>query len=81
MLTYPERLAEAYRRRLPPETRAQRTPLATIEDQSSQGRQGVARLSDSEAECLMDKAECAPRIPRLRPRLARLAEPGQALAE
>jgi site-specific DNA recombinase len=47
LLTHPERLAEAYRRRLQPETRATRTPLATIEDQISKGRQGVARLIDS----------------------------------
>ena len=47
LLTHPERLAEEYRRRLQPETRAKRTPLATIEDQISKVRQGVARLIDS----------------------------------
>jgi site-specific DNA recombinase len=46
LVTHPERLAEASRRRLQPETRATRTPLATIEDQIRQGRQGVARLID-----------------------------------
>jgi site-specific DNA recombinase len=46
LVPHPERLAEAYRRRLQPAPRAQRTPLATIEDQISQGRQGVARLID-----------------------------------
>jgi site-specific DNA recombinase len=81
LLTHPERLAEEYRRRLQPETRAKRTPLATSEDQISKGRQGVARLIDSYAESLIDKSECEPRIPRLRQRLARLEEPRQALAE
>jgi hypothetical protein len=47
LVTHPERLAEEYRCRLQPETRAKRTPLATIEDQISKGRQGVARLIDS----------------------------------
>jgi len=44
LLTHPERLAEAYRRRLQPETRPKHTPLATIEDQISKARQGVARV-------------------------------------
>jgi site-specific DNA recombinase len=81
LLTHPERLAEEYRRRLQPETRAKRTPLATMEDQISKGRQGVARLIDSYAESLIDKAEFEPRITRLRPRLARLEEQRQALAD
>jgi site-specific DNA recombinase len=81
LLTHPERLAEEYRRRLQPETRAKRTPLATIEDQISKVRQGVARLIDSYAESLIDKSEFEPRITRLRQRLARLEEQRQALAE
>jgi len=81
LLTHPERLAEEYRRRLQPEPRAKRTPLATIEDQISKGRQGVARLIDSYAEGLIDKAEFEPRLTRLRQRLARLEEQRQALAE
>src|SRR5262245_11475425 len=81
LLTHPERLAEEYRRRLQPETRATRTPLATIEDQISKGRQGVARLIDSYAESLIDKSEFEPRITRLRQRLARLEEQRQALAD
>jgi site-specific DNA recombinase len=81
LLAHPERLAEEYRRRLQPETRAKRTPLATIEDQISKGRQGVARLIDSYAESLIDKSEFEPRITRLRQRLARLEEQRQALAE
>jgi site-specific DNA recombinase len=81
LLTHPERLAEEYRRRLQPETRTNRTPLATIEDQISKGRQGVARLIDSYAESLIDKSEFEPRITRLRQRLARLEAQRQALAE
>jgi site-specific DNA recombinase len=81
LLTHPERLAEEYRRRLQPETRAKRTPLATIEDQISKVRQGVARLIDSYAESLIDKSEFEPRLTRLRQRLARLEEQRQALAE
>lgn len=81
VLTHPERLAEEYRRRLQPEARAKRTPLATVEAQISKLRQGVARLIDSYAESLIDKSEFEPRITRLRPRLARLEEQRQALAD
>jgi site-specific DNA recombinase len=81
LLTHPERLAEEYRRRLQPETRTKRTPLATIEGQISKLRQGVARLIDSYAESLIDKSEFEPRITRLRQRLARLEEQRQALAD
>ena len=80
LLPHPERRAAAYRRRLQPETRATRPPLAPLEDQRSQGRQGVARLSDSAAASLRDQAEGAPRIPRLRQRLARREEQRQAWA-
>src|SRR5262249_33560837 len=81
LLTHPERLAKEARRRCQPATRTTRTPLATIEDQISKGRQGVARLIDSYAESLIDKAEFEPRITRLRQRLARLEAQRQALAE
>ena len=81
LLTHPERLAEAYRRRLQPETHAKRPPLATVEGQIGQRRQGVARLIDSYAEGLIDKGEFEPRVTRLRQRLARLEEQRQALAD
>src|SRR5262249_37493585 len=61
LLPPPERLAEAYRRRLQPETRPNRTPLATIEAQISKGRQGVARVIDSYAESRIDQSEFEPR--------------------
>jgi site-specific DNA recombinase len=81
LLTHPERLAEEYRRRLQPESRAKRTPLATVEGQSSKLRQGIARLIDSYAEGLIDKQEFEPRITRLRQRLARVEAQRQALAD
>ena len=81
LLAHPERLAEADRRRLQPETRTQRTPLTTVEGQISKLRQGVARLIDRSAEGLIDKGECEPRVTRLRQRLARVEAQRQALAE
>jgi len=81
LLAHPERLAEAYRRRLPPETRAKRPSLATVKAQIGKLRQGVARLIDRYAEGLIDKDEFEPRIPRLRQRLARLAAQRQAGAD
>jgi site-specific DNA recombinase len=81
LLTHPERLAEEYRRRLQPETRAKRTPLTTVGGQIGKLRQGVARLIDSYAEGLIDKGEFEPRVTRLRQRLARLEEQRQALAD
>jgi site-specific DNA recombinase len=81
VLAHPERLAEEYRRRLQPETHTRRPSLTTVEGQMSQVRQGIARLIDSYAASLIDKHAFAPRIPRLRQRLARLEEPRQALAD
>ena len=43
LLAHPERLAEEYRRRLQPETGANRPPLATVEEQLATRRHGVAR--------------------------------------
>jgi site-specific DNA recombinase len=81
LLAHPERLAEEYRRRLQPDTRAQRTTLATIEAQLGKLRQGVARLIDSYAEGLLEKHEFEPRITRLRQRLTHLDEQRQQLAD
>jgi len=81
LLAHPERLAEEYRRRLQPETRANRPSLAPVEAQIGTLRQGVARLIDSYAEGLIDKDEFEPRMTRLRQRLARLDEPRQAGAD
>src|SRR5438093_1043650 len=81
LLAHPERLAEEYRRRLQPETRIPRTPLAALEEQLGKLRQGVARVIDSYADGLIDKGEFEPRILRLRQRMARLEEQRQQLAE
>src|SRR5712691_8943813 len=81
LLAHPERLAEEYRRRLQPETCAQRTSLATVEAQTGKLRQGVARFIDSDAEGLIDKPEFEPRLTRLRQRIARLEEQHQQLAD
>ena len=81
LLAHPERLAEEYRRRLQPETRAPHTPLATIEEQLGKLRQGVGRVIDSYADGLIDKGEFEPRILRLRQRIARLEEQRQQLTE
>jgi site-specific DNA recombinase len=81
LLAHPERLAEEYRRRLPPETRTPRPPLAALEEQLGKVRQGVARVIDSYADGLIDKGECEPRMLRLRQRMARLEEQRQQLAE
>src|SRR5438128_6526566 len=81
LLAHPERLAEEYRRRLQPETRIPRTPLAALEEQLGKLRQGVARLIDSYAEGLIDKPEFEPRLTRLRQRIARLEEQRQQLAD
>src|SRR5262249_41156802 len=81
LLTHPERLAEEYRRRLQPEARAERTPLAPGASQIRKPPQGVARLIDSYAEGVVDKGEFEPRVTRLRQRLARLEEQRQALAD
>jgi site-specific DNA recombinase len=81
LLAHPERLAEEYRRRLQPDTRAPHTALATVEAQLGQLRQGLARLIDSYAEGLLEKHEFAPRMTRLRQRLAPLEEQRQQLAE
>jgi hypothetical protein len=66
---------------LQPETRAPRTPLATIEEQLGKVRQGVGRVIESYADGLMDQGEVAPSMLRLRQRMARLEEQRQQLAE
>lgn len=81
MRAHPERLAEASRRRLPPETRTTRTPWTTVEGESSKRRPGGARWSARDAAGLRAKGEVEPRVTRWRQRLARLEQPRQALAE
>ena len=52
-----------------------------IEAQRGKVRQGVARVMERDAEGLLDQGEFAPRLPRLRQRLARLEEQRQQLAD
>jgi site-specific DNA recombinase len=81
LLAHPERLAEEYRRRLHPDTRAKRTTLATIEGQLGKLRQGLARLIGSYAEGLLEKHEFEPRLTRLRQRIAHLETQCQQLTD
>ena len=81
LLAHPERLAEAYRRRLQPDTRTQRPALDTVEAHLGKLRQGLARLIDSYAEGLIDKHEFEPRILRVRRRIAEVDEQRRQLAD
>jgi site-specific DNA recombinase len=81
LLAHPERLAEEYRRRVQPDTRAKRTTLATIEGQLRKLRQGLARLIDSSAEGLLEKSAFEPRLTRRRQRIAHLETQCQQLTD
>ena len=81
LLAHPERVAEAYRRRLPAPASGTRQAQATLATQLGKVRQGLARLIDSYAEGLLEKHEFAPRITRLRQRLAALEEQRQPLLD
>ena len=80
-LAQPERLAEAYRRRRRPDAPTQRPPLALVEAPLGTVRQGGARCMDRDAEGLLDPHALAPRLVRLRQRLAPLDEQRQQLAD
>ena len=78
MLEDPGRLEQEYRRRLaPPASDAH----GSVDAQLGKLRQGLARLIDSYAEGLIEKAEFEPRITRLRQRIAGLEEEAQQLAQ
>ena len=70
LLADPERISYEYRRRLEQPTAVD---VAPVEAQLSKVRQGIARLIDSYAEGLIEKAEFEPRLARLRQRAASLA--------
>jgi site-specific DNA recombinase len=80
-LAHPRRLAEAYERRAHPNSPTTRTLLTTLEAQLGKLRQGLARLIDSDAEALIEKPACEPRMTRLRQRIAPGAAQRQPLAE
>jgi site-specific DNA recombinase len=79
VLQEPSRLADEYRRRLlsvpSPEEREQ------VEMQVRKLRRGIARLIDSYAEGLVEKAEFEPRVLRLRERLHQLEGEAQRLQD
>ena len=72
LLAHPERLAEAYRRRLQAPARATLQEHTTLEGPLGKLRQGLARLIDSYTEGLIAKQEFEPRIARRRQRILHL---------
>jgi site-specific DNA recombinase len=80
LLEHPERLEQEYRRRL---LQAEQTPdeLSSLEKRLGGLRQGIARLIDSYADGLIDKAEFEPRVTRLRERLKQMEEQAQHMRD
>lgn len=73
LLAHPERLREEYQRRLDDPGQQERgADLATTQAQIRKLEQGIGRLIDSYAEGLIEKSEFAPRLARLKERLASL---------
>ena len=81
LLAHPDRLAAEYRRRLEPGGAGAQQERSALETQLGRLRQGVARLIDSYAEGLIDKAEFEPRLSRLRQRIAHIDTQRQQLAD
>ena len=78
LLEDPQWVEQEYRRRLAPPQNDERS---SADAQLSKLRQGLARLIDSYAEGLIEKAEFEPRITRLRQRIADLEAQVQHLAQ
>jgi site-specific DNA recombinase len=72
LLEDPSRLEQEYRQRLLAKEHS--TELTGLEASLGRLRQGVARLIDSYAEGMIDKAEFDPRITRMRERIQQLEE-------
>ncbi len=72
LLEDPSRLEQEYRQRLL--AKACSTELTGLEASLGRLRQGIARLIDSYAEGMIDKAEFEPRITRMRERITQLEE-------
>jgi site-specific DNA recombinase len=81
LLAHPERLAEEYQRRLDTSPKGPRQKQETLAGQLGKLRQGLGRLIDSYAEGLIDKDEFAPRLTRLRQRIAHLEAQHQRLED
>jgi len=81
LLEHPERLREEYQRRLEdPRHQEQRADLVTTQAQIRKLAQGIGRLIDSYAEGLIEKEEFAPRLARLKERVAVLETQATDLA-
>ena len=81
LLAHPERLrAEYQRRRDDPGQQERHTDLASTQAQMRKLEQGIGRLIDSYAEGLIEKSEFAPRLARLKERVAALETQAQDLA-
>ena len=78
MLSHPERLEQEYRRRLLQEEQPP-DELSNLQARMGRLRQGIARLIDSYAEGLIDKAAFEPRIARMRERLMQIEEQAQQI--
>jgi site-specific DNA recombinase len=80
LLSHPERLEQEYRRRL---VQQEQTPdeLSSLQARMGRLRQGIARLIDSYAEGLIDKAEFEPRIARMRERLMQIEAQAQQITD
>src|SRR5919108_3833600 len=77
LLAQPERLEQADRQRLHPQSQSQ--AYQGLGTQIGKLRRGMARLIDSYAEGLIDKQEFEPRVTRMRARLQHLAAQVQHL--
>ncbi len=80
LLSHPQRLEQEYRRRL---LQQEQTPdeLSSLETRMGRLRQGIARLIDSYAEGLIDKAEFEPRVTRMRERLQHMEAHAQQIRD
>jgi site-specific DNA recombinase len=82
LLEQPERLAVEYQRRLTqPSTDPHAADRASVEGQVRKLRQGIGRLIDAYAEGVLEQEEFAPRISRLKERVAKLEAQARQLAD
>jgi len=82
LLAEPDRLLTEYQRRLAqPSTAAHTQDRLTLEAQARKLRSGIGRLIDAYAEDLIEQADFAPRISRLKERLAKLEAQVQELVD
>ena len=79
LLEDPTRLEQEYRQRLL--VKENSTELTGLETSLGRLRQGIARLIDSYAEGMIDKAEFEPRITRMRERIKQLEKQVQQIQD